>query len=71
MAAASGENRLQSSPNESAPPSPIRGRDTIRSPGVVILDHTLSVRRRIVGNRIGGYPDLPSVLEAVRQLSGE
>jgi len=45
--------------------------DTIRAPGVVILDRHLTVRWRFEGRRIGDYPPLSLVFEAVKQLAGE
>ncbi len=44
-------------------------RDTVRSPGVVILGQDGEVRWRFVGNRIGHYPLLDEVLAAVARLS--
>lgn len=44
-------------------------RDTVRSPGVVVLDATGAVRWQHVGKRIGDYPPLSEVLDAVRRLS--
>ena len=46
-------------------------RDTVRAPGVVILDHNLSVRWQFEGNRIDNYPQLSSALVAVQHLAGE
>jgi peroxiredoxin len=43
-------------------------RDTVRSPGVVILDPTGVVRWRHIGNRIGHYPSLDEVRAAVARL---
>ncbi len=43
-------------------------RDTVRSPGVVVIDQTGVVRWRHVGNRIGHYPPLDEVLAAVSRL---
>lgn len=43
-------------------------RDTVQAPGVVILDAQLEVRWRHVGKRIGDYPPLNDVLDAVRTL---
>ncbi|MHB1487743.1 MAG: redoxin domain-containing protein [Acidimicrobiales bacterium] len=45
-------------------------RDTARAPGVVILDQQLSVRWRYEGRRIGDYPPLPAVIDALTRLSG-
>ncbi|ABL81156.1 MULTISPECIES: redoxin domain-containing protein [unclassified Nocardioides] len=43
-------------------------RDTVRSPGVVVLDATGAVRWRHVGTRIGHYPSLDKVRAAVSRL---
>lgn len=43
-------------------------RDTVRSPGVVVLDRTGTVRWRHVGTRIGHYPALDDVRAAVNRL---
>ncbi len=43
--------------------------DTVRRPGVVILDGDLTVRWTHVGRRIGDYPPLGDVLEVVRSLA--
>lgn len=43
-------------------------RDTVRSPGVVVLDQTGAVRWRHIGTRIGHYPPLEDVLAAVARL---
>lgn len=40
-------------------------RDTVRAPGVVILDRQPSLRWRYAGRRIGDYPPLPVVLDAL------
>lgn len=40
-------------------------RDTVRSPGVVILDQDGRVRWSYIGNRIGDYPPISDVLDAV------
>ena len=45
-------------------------RDTVRAPAVVVLDHALNVRWSHVGRRIGDYPPLPQVLEAVARVAG-
>ncbi len=45
--------------------------DTVRSPGVVILDRDLRVRWRYVGKRIGDYPSVAQVTGAVSTLAGE
>lgn len=39
--------------------------DTVRSPGVVVLDRSGAVRWRHVGSRIGDYPALDEVLTAL------
>lgn len=39
-------------------------RDTVRSPGVVILDRDGRVRWSHIGNRIGDYPPINEVLDA-------
>ncbi|MEP7178888.1 MAG: redoxin domain-containing protein [Pseudonocardiales bacterium] len=44
-------------------------RDTVQAPGVVILDAQLEVRWRHVGKRIGDYPRLSEVIDAVRTLA--
>lgn len=44
-------------------------RDTVRSPGVVVLDRTGAVRWRHVGTRIGDYPDLTEVLNITARLT--
>jgi len=44
-------------------------RDTVRSPGVVILGPDGSVRWQHVGKRIGDYPPLADVLDAARRLA--
>lgn len=41
-------------------------RDTVRSPGVVLLDQTGVVRWRHIGTRIGDYPTLDQVLAVIR-----
>ncbi|GAB3257855.1 redoxin domain-containing protein [Nocardioides dilutus] len=43
-------------------------RDTVRSPGVVILDETGSVRWQHIGKRIGDYPPVGQVLGAAASL---
>jgi len=43
-------------------------RDTVRSPGVVVLDQSGAVRWRHIGTRIGHYPPLDEVLAAVARL---
>jgi peroxiredoxin len=43
-------------------------RDTVRSPGVVILDDAGSVRWQHVGKRIGDYPPVEQVLAAAASL---
>lgn len=45
-------------------------RDTVRAPAVVVLDRALDVRWSYVGRRIGDYPPLPQVLEAVARVTG-
>jgi hypothetical protein len=40
-------------------------RDTVRSPGVVVLDRSGTVRWRHIGTRIGHYPPLDEVLAFV------
>ncbi|WP_372728747.1 redoxin domain-containing protein [Nocardioides sp.] len=44
-------------------------RDTLRSPGVVILDRDLNVVWQHVGERIGDYPAMARVVAAVRALA--
>lgn len=44
-------------------------RDTVRSPGVVILDADLHVRWQHIGRRLGDYPTLAEVLAALDQLT--
>ena len=44
-------------------------RDTVRSPGVIILDRALTLRWAYVGRRIGDYPALDAVLDAVERAS--
>lgn len=44
--------------------------DTVRSPGVVVLDAALRVRWAYVGRRIGDYPALGDVVAVVRDLAG-
>ncbi len=44
-------------------------RDTVQAPGVVILDAQLNVRWRHVGKRIGDYPPLSAVLDALHPLT--
>lgn len=39
--------------------------DTVRSPGVVVLDQTGAVRRSHIGTRIGDYPPLQELLVQV------
>lgn len=39
-------------------------RDTVRSPGVVVLDRDGRVRWRYIGSRIGDYPPINQVLDA-------
>ncbi len=43
-------------------------RDTVRSPGVVVLDQTGAVRWRHLGTRIGDYPALDDVRATVARL---
>ena len=43
--------------------------DTVRRPGVVVLDGALTVRWVHVGRRIGDYPPLGDVLGVVRELA--
>lgn len=45
-------------------------RDAARAPGVVILDRQLSVRWRYVGRRIGDYPPIFMVIDAIAQMTG-
>ena len=44
-------------------------KDTIRSPGVVVLDQTGAVRWRHIGTRIGHYPPLDEVLAKIAGLT--
>lgn len=44
-------------------------RDTVRSPGVVILDGSGAVRWQHIGKRIGDYPSVEDVLAAALSLS--
>jgi len=44
-------------------------RDTVQSPGVVILDRYGNVCWQSIGNRIGDYPDIEVVEQAAIQLS--
>lgn len=46
-------------------------RDTVRSPAVVILDRSLRLRWAHVGSRIGDYPPLAVVLDALEALQPE
>lgn len=46
-------------------------RDTVRAPGVVILDQNLAVRWSFEGSRIGDYPELSEVLTATARLAAE
>jgi len=46
-------------------------KDTVRTPGVVILDAQLTIRWRYVGRRLGDYPELAEVLAAVDDLRAE
>jgi hypothetical protein len=43
-------------------------KDTVRSPGVVILDTELQVRWRYLGRRLGDYPALDDLLAALDRL---
>ena len=43
-------------------------RDTVQAPGVVILDRQRTVIWRHVGKRIGDYPPVSSVIEAVETI---
>lgn len=43
-------------------------RDTVRSPGVVILDESGSVRWQHIGKRIGDYPPVEQVVAAAASL---
>lgn len=44
-------------------------RDTVRSPGVVVLDDSGAARWQHIGRRIGDYPTVDQVLVAVEDLS--
>lgn len=44
-------------------------KDTVRSPGVVILDESGTVRWQHIGTRIGDYPPVLQVLDAAVTLS--
>jgi hypothetical protein len=44
-------------------------RDTVRTPGVVVMDREGGVRWRHIGTRIGDYPPLEDVLAAVEALA--
>lgn len=44
-------------------------KDTVRSPGVVILDRGGDVRWRFIGRRIGHYPTLGEVERALEQVA--
>ena len=44
-------------------------RDTLRSPGVVILDRSLTVQWQHIGERIGDYPPLAEVRDAAQGLA--
>lgn len=43
--------------------------DTVRSPGVIVLDQSGSVRWRHIGSRIGDYPAVDAVVAAVQAMS--
>lgn len=43
-------------------------RDSVRAPGVVILDAKLAVRWRHVGRRVGDYPPLALVFDTLRKI---
>jgi peroxiredoxin len=45
-------------------------KDTVQAPGVVVLDAQRQVVWSHVGRRIGDYPPLQTVIEAVRALRG-
>lgn len=44
-------------------------RDTVRSPGVAVLDREGRVRWRHVGRRIGDYPEVDEVVAALSRLA--
>lgn len=44
-------------------------KDTVRSPGVVILDESGTVRWQHIGTRIGDYPPVEQVIDAAVKLS--
>lgn len=44
-------------------------RDAVRTPGIVILDKTGTVRWQYLGNRVGDYPTLATVRRELRQLT--
>ena len=44
-------------------------KDSVRSPGVVILDQERQVHWQYTGNRIGDYPPVDEVIRAVRELT--
>jgi hypothetical protein len=44
-------------------------RDAVRTPGVVILDQSGTVRWQYLGNRVGDYPTLLSVRRELQQLT--
>lgn len=44
-------------------------KDTVQSPGVVVLDRSGAVRWSYLGTRIGDYPPIGEVLRAVRHLT--
>lgn len=44
--------------------------DTVRSPGLVILDTDLEVRWSHEGRRLGDYPSIPTIMAALDDLAG-
>jgi peroxiredoxin len=46
-------------------------KDTVQAPGVVVLDASRQVVWKHVGRRIGDYPPLQRVLDAVRHVAAE
>ena len=46
-------------------------KDTVQAPGVVVLDSRRQVAWKHVGQRIGDYPPLPRVLDAVSSIASD
>ena len=46
----------------------VRPKDSIRTPGMVILDPDLNVAYRFEGNALGDYPDVDDIVGRLQRL---